>query len=397
VVDSTDHLHRTYQEAVLAQRKLYFRNRGIHYECEQGILHEDAFNDDATLRYRDLRLHFQHYSLQKYNSGFTAYTRHVTQYSTRALTFRSDVYRAFSGVMNTLFGTAAVYYGLPLAHFDRSLHWFRVVENRPLVREEQATHFPSWSWYSYMCTTDPIRHQQNSYHGPLTAWSTYSAVDDDVITLNEQADEELDKDWRLLMSLIYSEAGIAQDWGVSLQDETWNDIHEAATKRWPDYSAFHKQLPGVADDLHLIAHQEGRKTPGTIVGRTQTALFRLDSRDQWANILNAQGAVVGQMYGATPRIARRVDSSLDTDSQQVCNLEFMALSVFGKDRASTLVSIWMTRRYADANGEKLHTVPMVQVILIAWDGHVAHREGLGWVYLGDWAAATRTWKTIVLQ
>ncbi|KAH5337680.1 hypothetical protein HBI67_123680 [Parastagonospora nodorum] len=387
----------TYQEAVLAQRKLYFRNRSIYYECEEGILHEDAFNDDATLRYRDLRLHFQRYSLQRYNSGFTAYTRHVNHYSTRALTFRGDVYSAFSGVMNTLFGTAAVYYGLSLAHFDQSLHWFRVVNDKPLIREEQGTHFPSWSWYSYMCTTDPIRHQQNSYHGPLTAWYTYNAVTGGVFALNEQVDGELERDWRLLMSLIYSEAGIAYDWRVSLQDETWNDIHQAATKRWPDYSEFHKQLPGVADDLQLIAHQEGRKTPGTIVGRTQTAFFRLDSKDQWANILNAQGTLVGQMYGATPRIARRVDSSLNTNSQQLCNLEFMALSVFGKDRASTLVSVWMTRRYADANGEKLHTVPMVQVMLIAWNGHVAHREGLAWVYLADWAAATRKWKTIILQ
>lgn len=248
-----------------------------------------------------------------------------------------------------------------------------------------------------MCAADPILHQQNSYHGALTAWYTYNAGNDGVIALNEQADGDLDRDWRLLMSLIYSEAGIAHDCSVSLQDETWNDIHQAATKRWPDYSAFHKQLSGVADDLQSIAHQEGRKTPGTIVGRTQTALFRLDSKDQWANILSAQGTVVGQMYGATPRTARRVDSSLNTNSQQVCNFEFMALSVFGKDRASTLVSVWMTRRYGDANGEKLHTVPMVQVMLIAWDGDVAHREGLGWVYFADWAAATRTWKTIILQ
>jgi hypothetical protein len=216
----TNRVYRTYQEAVLAQRKLYFRNRSIYYECEQGILHEDAFNDDATLRYRDLRLHFQRYSLQRYNSGFTAYTRHVNHYSTRALTFRSDVYGAFSGVMNTLFGTAAVYYGLSLAHFDQSLHWFRVVNDKPLIREEQGTHFPSWSWYSYMCTTDPIRHQQNSYHGPLTAWYTYNAVTGGIIALNEQADGELERDWRLLMSLIYSEAGIAYDWRVSLQDET---------------------------------------------------------------------------------------------------------------------------------------------------------------------------------
>jgi hypothetical protein len=173
-------------------------------------------------------------------------------------------------------------------------------------------------------------------------------------------------------------------------------VHAVAIKRWPEYFTFHKQLTNSAPDLPVVARRMGERTAGIITGHTQTTLFRLDSRDQWANTINTHGDAVGQMYGPTPRIAR-VESSLGLNSQEVCNLEFNALSVFRKDIINVPRTSWDTKRYADASGEKIEEVPMVQVLPIAWDGPIAHREGLGWVYLIDWAAASREWKRIVLQ
>jgi hypothetical protein len=176
------------------------------------MLHEDVCNTDTTLRYKDLRLHFKHYSMQEYNSGFMAYTRHVRQYSTRSLIFRSDVYAAFSGIMNTLLGSAALYHGLPLAHFDRALHWFRMIDSKSLVREDHGVAFPSWSWYAHMSPQDEIVHQTNRHHGALTAWYAFDVINDEVLASNQQTDTDLDKDWRLLMALAYNEAGIAVGW-----------------------------------------------------------------------------------------------------------------------------------------------------------------------------------------
>jgi hypothetical protein len=391
-------LNRTYQEAVLGTRKLYFTNRRVYYECEQSILHEDAYNDDTTLRYKDLRLHFQHYSMQEYSSGFTAYTRHVRQYSVRCLTFRSDVYAAFSGVMNTLFGSATLYHGLPSAHFDRSLLWFTMINrNETMDREECGVAFPSWSWYSYMRPDDEIKHQHNRFHGALVAWYGYDNESNEVLALNEEVDTCIDQDWRLLMHLTFSEMGIPDGGTVTLAQRTWADVHAAATKRWPDYSMFYKELSQFADRTTTIARQIRQKIPGAILGRAQIAHFALDAKDAWANILNIRGEKVGQLYGVTPHIATRTNIQEGAEVEELHRFEFMALSVFGKDKIKVSVDEWDHKRHTDSQGERIEEVPMIQVMLVAWNGPVAHREALGWVYLLDWAAAVREWKTIILQ
>jgi hypothetical protein len=387
--------NRTYQETVLGRRKLYFTHRRVYYECEQSILHEDAFNTDTTLRYRDLRLHFQHASMQEYNSGFRAYTRHVRQCSVRSLTFRSDVYAAFSGIMNTLFGSATLYHGLLSAHFDRALLWFTMANrSEPMHREERGVAFPSWSWYSHMRSDDEIRYQHNRFHGTLVAWYEYDDAINRVLALNEEVDVDMDKDWRLLMALTFSEMGIAKGWTISLTQQIWSDVHAAATQRWPDYSAFYRDVSQLADITPSIARQIRQKTPGAILGRAHVAILGLDSKNAWANILDTQGQNVGQLYGITPRIA--TDSKSQKDSQ-VNKFEFMALSLFGKDQIKVSVDEWENKRHTDCQGEKIEKLPLVHVMLIAWEGPVAHREALGWIYLIDWIAATRKWKTIILQ
>jgi hypothetical protein len=387
--------NRTYQEAVLGRRKLYFTNRRVYYECEQAILHEDAFNTDTTLRYRDLRLHFQHASMQEYNSGFRAYTRHVRQYSVRSLTFRSDVYSAFSGIMNTLFGSATLYHGLPSAHFDRAPLWYTMASrSESMEREERGVAFPSWSWYSYIRSDDEITYQHNSFHGTLVAWYGYDDAVNEVLALNDEVDADMDKDWRLSMALTFSETGITKGWTISLARQSWSDIHAAATQRWPDYSVFYRDVSLFADITPSIARQIRQKTPGAMLGRAHVAILGLDSKIAWANILDTQGQKVGQLCGVTPRIA--MDSEALEDSK-ANKFEFIALSLFGKYRNNVSEDEWENKRHTDGQGEKIEELPLVHVMLIAWEGPVAHREAIGWVYLIDWVAAARKWKTIILQ
>ena len=59
----------------------------------------------------------------KDQSKFEAYTRHVLKYSERSSSIRGDMYSAFAGILNALFGNDQTWCGLPLQHFERALRW----------------------------------------------------------------------------------------------------------------------------------------------------------------------------------------------------------------------------------------------------------------------------------
>jgi hypothetical protein len=67
----------------------------------------------------------------------------------------------------------------------------------------------------------------------------------------------------------------------------------------------------------------------------------------------------------------------------------MALSISGKHQIKVSVDEWETKRHADCQGEKVEELRLVPVMLIAWDGPVAHCEALNWVYLLDLVAGIR--------
>lgn len=74
----------------------------------------------------------------------------------------------------------------------------------------------------------------------------------------------------------------------------------------------------------------------------------------------------------------------------------MALSNFGKDKTKVSTYEWETKSHADSKGEKNQEVPMVQVMLIDWDGPVA-RQARSISLTGLRRYATSEWKTIILQ
>ncbi|KAF2029531.1 hypothetical protein EK21DRAFT_112903 [Setomelanomma holmii] len=110
----------TYQEAVLARRKLCFSNVRVTFECEHCTSHEDECENEKALSDYDV---YNKLMVPEETSTFDAYTRHVSNYGRRSLSFRSDTYAALTGIMNALFGLDSAYYGLPIAHFDRALRW----------------------------------------------------------------------------------------------------------------------------------------------------------------------------------------------------------------------------------------------------------------------------------
>jgi hypothetical protein len=84
----------TYQECVLALRRLYFTNSRVYFECEQSVLYEDMYILGDALG--DQETH--KLLLTGEGSEFAAYERHVRNYATRQLSHRNDSCLAFAGI-----------------------------------------------------------------------------------------------------------------------------------------------------------------------------------------------------------------------------------------------------------------------------------------------------------
>jgi hypothetical protein len=95
---------------------------------------------------------------------YADYRSIIPQYTKRALTFDSDILRAFAGV-SYLFGRAMkteMHYGIPMCYIDSLLLW------RPEKALKRRKGFPSWSWCGWIGTTGywPDSH----YYSSTEAW-----------------------------------------------------------------------------------------------------------------------------------------------------------------------------------------------------------------------------------
>jgi hypothetical protein len=328
-------------------------------------------------------------------STFDAYTRHVSNYATRQLSYRFDTYAAFAGIEGSIFGPNATYYGLPLAHFDRALRWYACNdEGDPGDRKHEEVYFPTWSWCSKMGPPVSVGYYWDAFKGALTAW--YRCDDDiaeSIVAINDCTDSDLDADWRTYMAIACSEGCIMADVGIVLNTQTWSQLREMLQDGWPDYQHFYQLLAAFRPDQDTVRLM--RDTPGTIVTRTQTSCFSLRVGDEGIlDIVDLRGRVVGDVWGDALRVKAKVETREALAHDHGGAFEFIALSVSATFRRT--ISGY-GQHYVDSGGETFNDDPVVYVLLIGREGHLAHREALGWIYLNDWAASAREWKTIILQ
>ncbi|KAF2822544.1 HET-domain-containing protein [Ophiobolus disseminans] len=373
----------TYQEAVLARRRLYFSNSQVQFECQQSLLHEDEYNGGS-------RLDPVNQMSPTDRSAFETYTYHISKYSFRSLTFQKDAYAAFTGITNTLFGVNTTRFGLPLEHFDRALHWHSALDGRTLSsREYDGVCFPTWSWFSVMRQPPAhVFHHDVSFHGALTAWHSYDGSE--LSPIKDRPDDTDLLDWRSYMAIACSE-GCVSGWDVLLPQVSWTELRTAFDQRWPDYSAFYQNLTKSMADLQEDVVSLVEETPGSIACRTRCADFGLkdDGKGRWLalSIVDSQGQVVGKICGQTREL--RATPAIEENS----TFEFIALSLAG---VPALQSPREPRGYSGIPGSPMDIEPTVVVMLIGRQGRVAYRKALGWIYLKHWAASPGQWKTIIL-
>jgi hypothetical protein len=168
----------TYQEALLAQRRLFFTDRQVYFESNDVVESELTTLTSVITRVLDPRIYSQVTS-----SAFPGdIHKCIQEYSRRKLSFQSDVLNALLGIL-TYYGRehkTLHLWGMPFSKatpassdepprkgvitLEESLCWY---PKGPHVRVEG---FPSWSWagWASAVTWDIWRHDLKPASAPLT-------------------------------------------------------------------------------------------------------------------------------------------------------------------------------------------------------------------------------------
>ncbi|KAI0380851.1 heterokaryon incompatibility protein-domain-containing protein [Hypomontagnella monticulosa] len=135
----------TYQEYVLARRKLVFVNNMVYFQCQNATWSEDSLDGDST-RNMETMLYVARTEYDFMNT-FSIFTIYLFYYSPRDMTYQSDGLNAMAGLCRRLAerDRCGLLQGIPVSSFDLYLV-FQPVNGRVKRREG----FPSWSWAGWI-------------------------------------------------------------------------------------------------------------------------------------------------------------------------------------------------------------------------------------------------------
>ncbi|CAO2650841.1 Nn.00g091380.m01.CDS01 [Neocucurbitaria sp. VM-36] len=379
----------TYQEAVLSRRRLYFTNVRVFFECEQSVFHEDQFNlENIRDELISIRL-----TLPEDKSQFGSFVRHVKHFTSRRLTYRSDAYNALHGILKTLYdGENALVYGLPRQDFDHALLWYSDFGKQLLKRSKvQGVVLPSWSWSSHAGLTDQVQYRATNFYGPFVAWQCTDEASPRI-----PSETILDDNWQLYMAIACRERCLENiSFTFSCETETFTDVLEKFKIRWRDYHAFHKEAWPFLLEASKTQHNANCNKFGVVAARCETASLGLAPKPSYSlNITNSQGERIGELCGDAAALREYVYSPSHDTSM---NFDFIALSLSGVNIMPYSREELGMKNYYDVDGNALPKVPVVNVLMIGWEGGYAYRRALGWIYLIDWAKLEKEWKDVLLH
>lgn len=361
----------TYQEGMLAKRKLYMTPYQSFYTCKVSIRSEDpstvdldpqaihALSHSSVLKSLD-ESHGDLYTEQT----FIDFTNHAFRYTFRHLTNPSDILNAFTGVSQALWNNEENFlYGLPRTYFDQALLWhpFAFKGAIPKWRESKKQYWPTWAW----CSIDNIYGCTMEYGitccGPLVRWSMVNAASE-TSTMEDVKEWHGPEEWRksadwpsqypqLCMALALASGCFESDCSPGLGNEqTFPELASLFNSRFPSpQSFFHwitfqhhlgSQFPTYLQDS-LNGPWVGEnyaqfESEGALIGNAQVASLRLEMHQTNSmgygylgdfvshDILDSHGSRIGLIRGGAPagEISKAHAGSGET-------LEFLALSISG--------------------------------------------------------------------
>lgn len=325
----------TYQEAVLARRRLFFTNVRAYFECGQSTCHEDAYNTETDPN------EFTSYELlmEEDSSRFEAFARHLRNYTSRSLSYQLDVYNAITGITKALYeGNSIFINGLPQVDFDRALRWFGDLGKTSLCRlETEEISCPTWSWSATMNRSDQVRYQETALYGTLAIWykmDTFSScAAGQLEAVNLHSETEMDDSWSLYMAIACEKGlvgSISTCW--SPKTDSFSSICERFNMRWPDYLTFCKEAIQSAQSPQWCQKTNSlipAMRQGVLLTTAQSGLLRLRERSSKTglSIIDSAGDIVGELCGDVTRLINEITSPHHDKNAWY---EFIALSLSGQ-------------------------------------------------------------------
>ena len=388
----------TYQEAVLAKRCLYFTDVQLIFNCQSSFTYEDACYPPDTVTVHDHGLH-KRFS----KSRFQDFKAHLPKYTSRSLSYQSDVYNAMTGIMRALYGKSCeLIYGLPQEDFDRALLWVLIDPDQSgFSLNTSEIVCPTWSWSSAMKHPGYATYQERrELYGTLIIWHRTKDVthstDCQLQAINFPSKIGIHGDWALHMA-IACEEGLLENVPAlcSLKNDSFSTIREKSHARWPDYLSYYRELENSALSLDFLKHA---LKPGILLSRAQSgfARLKLSSNGSYLHIVGSAGDLIGEIFGSVTQVRNRISSS--NDYEDVLH-EFIALSLWDEARPQGKRDDEKsrTKEYYDADNQRLDRFLVVNVLLIGWREQYAYRKAAGWISLKDWVKVQPQWKTVLLK
>lgn len=431
----------TYQEAVLARRKLYFTESELWFECSESRERENVFSlwSDAP---KSLGNHLRARKLGEnglLGDDYDQYRQHVEQYSRRTLTYPSDVFNAFRGIQNSFYAESDILFGLPESDFNRVLLWYP--NDLPGLHERQCNDrdmtLPSWSWASLIGGVTTVKNFGNnnyrslysgSFYCSLCKWSIWTVGENPerVRRINPRNDQLVwaqlgniwstkdprrkpevefhgEPDYRQFLALAWIKGCIEADVPADLLGhETEHSMSpKSLACRWPTVQDFWNEVQN-SIRYEDKPHDSHYFHAGHIATRTQCAALRVkwDMYGDMFHIFKTQvrgGERIGSLLDKNEYQLRGADSS-----DGAADVDFIALAVGCMPGG---VAAWMDKNVLKNNRFHMgqpeswyhYGQPGIIVMAVNWEGPVARRVALGWVALQGWVDSKPEFRTVILS
>ncbi|KAH7116418.1 hypothetical protein EDB81DRAFT_873324 [Dactylonectria macrodidyma] len=153
----------TFQEYRMAQRRIWFSYRELHWECSCNLQHEETVTEVEVDKPDNPSLGIMLAGFPDLDSLALL----LTHYNDKSLRYDEDALPAISGLLSVVSRsfTGGFLYGVPEASFERGLSWRpywphtnlrrRIPSIRPVEDRLAPSGLPSWSWLGWCGVTNP--------------------------------------------------------------------------------------------------------------------------------------------------------------------------------------------------------------------------------------------------
>ncbi|KAK0624980.1 heterokaryon incompatibility protein-domain-containing protein [Bombardia bombarda] len=420
----------TYQESVLAKRKLIFTDFEVLLDCDAAVLWEDRYGRNTL----DKKTEY-HFGDTMLHDGalIDDFFRHLENYTSRNLSFQSDIYNAFEGILASVDSDGSGHiHCLPRSNFDQAL-LFRSVDYRTPgpkkgLRQVAGMVLPTWSWSSLIGT---VGAPQGAFMGSLVLW--HEVYESGVLTpiKADVTPWHWENDWggpdqkihppQFYLALAWQNVEILSG---SVVDGKFTDVEREMVETWPTYQAYWREMVS-----SQVLRQNSIKLPhshknGMIACTAQTGQFKIqEARKGVHRILGPNGSGIGLVRMDEPRALELLSKpawterthlfvgisvSVDTDGE-VLDVDkryqerYDELYEKGETDPNPYSVVSADEEFGilfrDGEGDTLksYSPPVVNVILVgAREDGCYCRVAMGWVLLTKWLGVEREEKTVFL-